>query len=361
MAQGWKLYNVSTRQFMPGPCEESEFKYMFLSEKWHILVKYLAKPTGYKKKVTWRKVNIAKFEHKKQLGALSRLPDEILLMIFEASLDAWYRDDDRLNWTFFTLGITNTYLAEIAYEVVQRHFVYLTDNWFCNRLICVGHNASVDAADLPPRAFRKDDVDAMASHKTLQDYLDFKCIYPHSRSDVQGFDLEKAPKALQLHSECYSGNNPTARQQAECLLDLSTPRLLYDGPYSDWVLADLDTGEFVRLWAILALQNLIGDATGPFVDKVTEGRVFGLGHVLLSRICYSTDPSQVALQTDGLSYAQNRGPWAGHHFTITTRRDLDRERGWKDISGKVAKDVEAILRGCFGNDWRRCARAPGLF
>ncbi|KAI0073617.1 hypothetical protein K474DRAFT_176681 [Panus rudis PR-1116 ss-1] len=353
MGQYWELYNISFKQVMSGS-GGSKLGEMLLSAGWHAMVKYLAKPTGYKKEVTWRKSNIAKSEHKKQLGALARIPDEMIVMIFKEMLIA-PRDSDEL-WPFFTLAITNTYLGEIAYEVVQRHFA---EHWAGHRLICVGDYAKTD--DLPPGVFHQDEVDAMASHKYLDGYLNSKCIHDHSRSNICGYDLYTAPKALQVELEhiLCSHPDPTLRQQARCLRDLSTPRLLYDAPYQDWVVANIVSKEFVRFETIVDLQEcdaVVGK--GPFIGG--RYNFFGLGHVILSRICWSADPS-VAMHVDGLSYELHRGPWAGHRFTITTKDRLGKGVEWKDISDQVKEDMEVLADAYFGGDWRNSVKASRAY
>ncbi|KAI0073616.1 hypothetical protein K474DRAFT_1774611 [Panus rudis PR-1116 ss-1] len=348
MGQYWELYNISARQAMSSSAGVKLSGGMLFSEDWHALVRYLAKPTGYIKEVTWRKLKVAKPEHKKQLGALFRLPDEILALILKEMLNAPRGSDEF--WSFFTLAITNSYLSDIAYEVVQRHFA---ENWAAHRLICVGDYASTN--DLPPGVFHQDELDAIASlnpRPSLQRYLKTECIYDHRATSILGFEVYKAPEALNyLLLRFHAREDPAARRQVKCLDDLCTPRLLYDAPYHEWVLADIVTKELVRLEAIVDLQEceaVVG--TGPFIYGSYQ--FFGLGHVILSRICWSADPS-VAMETDGLSYEIHRGPWAGHRFTITTKDRLGKGDEWTDISDQVRDDMEVLAKHCFEtDDWR---------
>lgn len=70
----------------------------------------------------------------------------------------------------------------------------------------------------------------------------------------------------------------------------------------------------------------------------------GLEHIILARVCWSTDPS-VATPYEG---DLHRGVWAGDRFTITTLERLEVEVAdfgevWKDASEDVIKELDAIF------------------
>ncbi|KAI0078033.1 hypothetical protein K474DRAFT_1706758 [Panus rudis PR-1116 ss-1] len=346
MRQVWTLFNISGGQNLS--MSQGRLKQILLIPDYHVLVRYLARPTGYKKELTWRKsppYKAGEAEHRKQLGALSRLPDEILIMIFKTFIQR-SEEEDHL-WGLYTLAVTNSYLAEIAYEVVQRHFMWMSQQWEGHRLICVGSRAEVK--DLPPRVFYPHEVAVMDQYDNeLTEYLYGKCPDDDSKSHIDGYDLNKAPRSLGLR-ELRRGSDDLAK----CLEDLSLFRVVYDAPPQDWILANTTAMEFVRFDAIVNLQDCLDRVTtGPFLD--TKYQAFGLGHVILSRICWSSAGSD--MRTDGLSYELHRGPWAGHRFTIITRDTLGRGEGWKDISEQVVKDMEVLARGYYGRNWRKCVK-----
>jgi hypothetical protein len=105
----------------------------------------------------------------------------------------------------------------------------------------------------------------------------------------------------------------------------------------DWVLRNLTTKEFVRRSVVAHGSN------GPF----TCGGV-GLGEVLLSRICWSSDPS-AAMSCEGI----HRGIWAGHKFDITLMEAFEGEVGWKDVSESMHDEITGIWQREYGDDWEK--------
>jgi hypothetical protein len=108
-----------------------------------------------------------------------------------------------------------------------------------------------------------------------------------------------------------------------------------NGP--EWVLRNLTTKEYVRRSVVAYGSN------GPF----SRGGV-GLGEVLLSRICWSSD-SSTSMSWDGI----HRGIWAGHKFDITLMDALEGEVGWKDVSKSAYEEIKGILMSEYGEDWEK--------
>jgi hypothetical protein len=69
--------------------------------------------------------------------------------------------------------------------------------------------------------------------------------------------------------------------------------------------------------------------------------LLGFGEVVLSRICWSSDPTIINMPYNGKIH---RGVWAGHCFGITTRarHEQDVKEEWKDVSEEVAKEIASI-------------------
>lgn len=112
-----------------------------------------------------------------------------------------------------------------------------------------------------------------------------------------------------------------------------------------WILRNLTSKEFVRSETIALRPEYI---QGPHI------KVIGFGEVILSRTCWSTDPS-VDIRCKG---AIHRGAWAGHRFDITTlSRHMQevqeaKDEQWKDCSEEVVKEVVDIWKAKYGSRWR---------
>jgi hypothetical protein len=97
------------------------------------------------------------------------------------------------------------------------------------------------------------------------------------------------------------------------------------------------------------LRNL---TTKQFVreDALTSG--IGLGHIVLMRICWSSDPST---SITGGGYL-TEGQWAGHRFDIVSEEmvieEMVAEARWVDVTSKVLDEVDELWSGEFRDDWR---------
>ena len=111
-----------------------------------------------------------------------------------------------------------------------------------------------------------------------------------------------------------------------------------------WILRNLSKYEYVR-------EEAIKVAGGKGMSDNRSSKEVGLGQVVLSRICWSTDDSCA------MSYYDediHRGVWAGDRFDITTIDQIgvkDGEKQWTDVSDEVAKEMTEIWVGEYGNEW----------
>ncbi|KAA6406431.1 MAG: cytochrome P450 [Lasallia pustulata] len=131
------------------------------------------------------------------------------------------------------------------------------------------------------------------------------------------------------------------------VLALASPELEHYFPKNKkWVLRNLTTKEFVTADAVALKPNFV---EGPLIYGL------GFGEVVLSRICWSSDPA-VGVSDELLFH---KGVWAGHRFDIVTTEKLQMERGegggdlWKDVSEEVVKEMETIWRYRLGDEWVR--------
>ncbi|KAI0915244.1 hypothetical protein AcV5_005411 [Taiwanofungus camphoratus] len=115
-----------------------------------------------------------------------------------------------------------------------------------------------------------------------------------------------------------------------------------------WALLNRTKREYVRADAVAQLTN--APQNGPFI----EGRV-GLGEVLLSRICWSSDDETGTPFIEDLEL--HRGKWAGDRCEINTMERLDELRAretWTDMTKEVLDEVVTIWDCVFDdNSWRK--------
>ena len=133
------------------------------------------------------------------------------------------------------------------------------------------------------------------------------------------------------------GLPPTERTMIQSMI---TPDFSWDGmPWTEWILCSWTAAEYVRASAV---AKLTGSACkGPWTTSQ-----LGLGHVLITQICWSSDGS-TSLEYRG---PVHRGRWACHHVAITTIDELSRnpsftsKKKWRDVTDRVLKEVVKIWR-----------------
>jgi hypothetical protein len=102
---------------------------------------------------------------------------------------------------------------------------------------------------------------------------------------------------------------------------------------------------------VMVLRNLskrvyLRSDTLPFTGR---DRVWGFGRAILSRICWSTDPS-VSMLCEGDIH---RGVWAGDRFDVVELDDFGasieelESSGWKDVTSEVREELIAIWKTNF--------------
>jgi hypothetical protein len=94
-----------------------------------------------------------------------------------------------------------------------------------------------------------------------------------------------------------------------------------------------------------ALRNL---TTSQFVleDQLSSG--ITIGHIILMRICWSTESSTGITGGEYLA----RGDWAGYEFDIV---DVDKLKNsnekWKDVTEGTCDEFKALWANHFGKNW----------
>jgi hypothetical protein len=239
-----------------------------------------------------------------------------------------------------SLSLTNRYFWSVGRRHIQTYFMSFLGPWTGESIICVGDY--VEAGDHPPGLFTEDE------RSELQQLLDEEgqpmmlLDYTHEYTEIDVSLPTTLLRQLLSKDYCkhYYGMSDSDRSE---IIETVRPESsqFYPGDVP-WILRNLTTQEYVRSDVIALKPEHIH---GPNIEFL------GFGEVVLSRICWSSDPSV------NMAYNGNihRGVWAGHRFDITTRarHEQDVKEEWKDVSEEVAREIASIWESEYGGDWRR--------
>ncbi len=220
--------------------------------------------------------SVSKVEIKAQRPTILSLPTEISDLIFE-NLDI----EDILH-----LSLISQHFLDISKRHIQNYFLSFMGLWSGESIICIGDYT--EPGDYPPGMLTEDEK------KELEESVDengqpitlASCLHDYYKPEFPiGF-----PKDLfcQLFNIKHYFKIPThRRRQVEKAVNVNLSD--FYPPNQPWILRNLTTREYVRADAIALNPEQI---QGPHIEGV------GFGEVILSRICWSTDPS-IAMIYDG--------------------------------------------------------------
>ncbi|KAH9930004.1 uncharacterized protein B0H18DRAFT_994776 [Fomitopsis serialis] len=304
MGQYWRLINIDIRQSIrfdsPGLSE------MLIWRDPNRLIWLLAIPR--KPKPYQRSVERGHSKDARDLGMLN-LPFDVLDLIFD-------QIDDSLDVAY--LALTNSFLRVIGEKHIYRWMCFYNGRWNLERLIYAGDCLLDD--DLPPNVFKEKEKELLSGHN------------PDPKSGICNSCLFDAFD-IWLNDKEERQLTRAERRELRALVELD---YTWDGtPETEWILCNWTLAQYVRASAVADLTGSVCD--GPWTDNF-----LGLGHVLLSQICWSSD----------MQYEQpiRRGEWAGHYVAITTVDQLTRNRSfadkenWTDVTDKVVGEVLEIWR-----------------
>ncbi|KAH0551563.1 hypothetical protein GP486_007218 [Trichoglossum hirsutum] len=279
-------------------------------------------------------------EHQAKAGPpiFSSLPVELHDLIFE-ELDI----EDILS-----LSLTNLHLWEIGQRHIHSFFMSFIGPWAGESVICVGDYLM--KGDYPPGRLTEAEKEEMYeiagkyrnNHgrdelMSLHKFLVNGCRGSYPYVEFPEYLLGRVVSSKRYN---YYGLPKHLRDQ---IVNALTPEISQFFPENQpWILRNLSTREYVCSEAIALKPEYIH---GPNIDY------FGFGEVILSRICWSSDPSVSTPYKGGI----HRGVWAGHRFDITTLARHEQGQGkelWVDVSEEVAEEIEAIWEAEYGSDWR---------
>ena len=233
------------------------------------------------------------------------------------------------------LSLTNTYL----YEVGQKHFRDLMlcfhGPWWLERLICVGDYLDGDV--LPANIFSEEEEKTLTGNHIVDGKRQCSRIFCAFEGDYYDWSATKL-KWYKIRNDAE--DMKLSNKERRSMEAMMKPDFSWDGePETEWILCNWTTAEYVRASAVASLTG--STCRGPWTNAY-----LGLGHVLMTQICWSTDRSASMRYDGGIT----RGPWAGHYFGITTVDNLSQDvncidrQPWTDVSKKIVREVLKIWR-----------------
>lgn len=210
------------------------------------------------------------------------------------------------------LCLTSVRMLELGLQRVNQLLTALASPWAGDRLICIGDYAR--NKDMPRNVLTRDEWEHLDEAKVT--------LFSHA------FSAFRKPRGNNLltSNRTHTGLSPIEKRQFRALLRRSKSCAWDEDRIRNWVLCNLTKREYVRQETVDA-------------HKKAHGKAAGFAGFLLSRICWSSDPS-VSMSYNGDIH---RGVWAGDRFEITTI-DLLREgeKEWKDVSHEMGKEMAEI-------------------
>ncbi|CEJ62515.1 hypothetical protein PMG11_11012 [Penicillium brasilianum] len=99
------------------------------------------------------------------------------------------------------------------------------------------------------------------------------------------------------------------------------------------------------------LRNL---TTGQYVLEDQLPSAITIGHIVLMRICWSSESSTGIAGGEYLA----KGDWAGHTFDIVDADMLENMNGeWEDVTEDTRDEVQVLWASHFGDNWETEWRA----
>ncbi|KAH9838555.1 uncharacterized protein C8Q71DRAFT_906341 [Rhodofomes roseus] len=319
MGQYWKLINIDQRQSIYwGKLGE-----VILCPSPTRLIRLLAMPR--KPKPYDRSIERWHSKESRDLGALN-LPFDVLSLIFEAIdseniVDAAY------------LALTNTFLRAIGQKRLYDELLSYYAPWYLERIICVGDYLQGD--DLPPDILKEDEKESLSgdiSDTDSDDDSKYGC--PSRLYRAADAETNRSSRTIGHWRKRFAAKGKLSKAERRELEDLIRADFSWDGRQeTEWILCNWTRAEYVRTGGVARLTG--SDIDGPWTSADP-----GLGHVLLTQICWSSDDSTSVDYRGPL----HRGRWAGHYIAITTMDQLTENVRFADKGNWVDITEEAVAQ-----------------
>ena len=285
----------------------------------------------------------------KVLNAVPPLPDNAIRSIFK-------QFDKLCDVIMFSL-------TSRRHWNIGRGFIYrlrqqiVTKFWNGERIICIGSSSisgnwpsTLKFSDKNRESFRR--FVATPNQDGVQHIKPYDAI----REWPNAIDNVPTPWNRSPLFESYTSLNAFENSVYDILTDFTPRNTIY-------VLRNLSKKQFVRDNGFNKLF------AGHRIPKATREKRFTLGHVLLSHICWSSDPS-----TSIPNYLApiHCGDWAGDMFDIVTLTEHQKEwdenmvqlndilpeargllKDWEDVTDHSMRIIDDIYVANFGRLWRK--------
>jgi hypothetical protein len=246
-------------------------------------------------------------------------PAEIVLNIFNSIDGEDFQD-------CFSLGLTSERCWIIGQSVMKKIFLRFQLAWAGDRIICTGDY--LEHGNLPKGLLSTKEENEYAKYATECGSLEEYChtpvrSYPCVPKERMAYFIDRPCDQLSFYD----------RQRICSAIDIA-----YEEPE---ILRNISKRQYVRRADLLEMSK-----TCP---KDWEFDLVDLGHVVISRICWSSDPS-ITICYDGDIH---RGVWAGDRFDITSVAALEEkdENGQQVLWTDVTKEVLEEMRGIWSSEY----------
>ncbi|KAI1795045.1 hypothetical protein LXA43DRAFT_882314 [Ganoderma leucocontextum] len=290
-----------------------------------------------------------------QWGLVGKLSTEVLDMIFEVLLDDMNQDltDNFLDCIFFAICCKR--LLSVGKRHILRALISQHARAADCRLVCLGEYAGADD-QAPPGMLTDAELKEIATtpgpdedeYESADDAIAARCFYTFALESYEPYYV--AGRSLldplrdiseEIHNIRWDRGKtigPPYSLDLDMIAALGGVDSYYpkpEYPEGPIVLCNMSKGEYVREDKLVVWEM--------------GWRRVTLAQALLSRICYSWDPS-ISMWC-GEEYIDKlvKGPWAGDRFRITIADEMPWLKGgkeWKDVT----KDVNALLCHLLGRE-----------
>ncbi|TBU45172.1 hypothetical protein BD309DRAFT_989711 [Dichomitus squalens] len=343
MGQNWYIVNVDRRETrLGGGAKLGEFFFDSMRELYDSL-RYPCLPKDVDK---W----LSRGSFALQPGPLGKLSRELLDTIFEALLEVSENDESPPLLQLVLLSVTCKLLLSAGKSHILRQLISIHARAADCRLVCIGEYADGEE-QAPPGMLTAAEIEEIATTPHEWEEDDGEDGPDAATREERTFALfaingyDKATEVLgefnQFHTQLSgaltdalwklkAAPNPQRTFQLKMiwkLVGLDSYRPIYPGGPN--ILCNLSKSEFVR--------------EDTLVELIRGWHRVTLAHALLSRICWSTEPSISMVCKAKYRDILVQGPWAGDRFRIVSADSMPAPKvgtEWKDVT----KDVNRLLR-----------------
>lgn len=232
-------------------------------------------------------------------------------------------------------SLTNRYFWAVGLAHIEEYIIASLAPWAGEKIICVSDKS--DPHDFPTNLLTPAEAEEVKELNKVYDLNSFSIRNTYKKIGGPPLSQKLQRWFLDYEASHYMGT----ANRAEIMMGLKPEILEFYPRDQRWILRNLTTREYVRGEVIALKEEFIH---GPQIE------VFGFAEVLISRISWSTQPGKI-----GGGNNITRGKWAGHRFDITPLAWLQEKYGketWRDVSNEILREVDLILGGQMGDDWR---------